>query len=280
MSRIGTNLLTLAALVFVASTMLYAFWPAAPVPPSPPADSLVLSEQVPPVDLAQLFLRPDSPAMTGLLAATWAALGYHALRLRLEGRRLARARQAAEIEGRPLPPQGAGPPVPGDLLRLHERDGNLAEHGPLIVSLLVGALWPWLLSPYPLISFLLSTVTLAGTLAAALRGVRVGPVVQRSSTLGFVAGWALLVSFALFTGLLEQRLGVPQTSAALIALLIGAVAAVGVQLRMPKRIGFSVALIWGLIGIAAGTVTTDATIATATVVAIAIIAVALVRVTT
>ena len=50
--------------------------------------------------------------------------------------------------------------------------------------------------------------------------------------------------------------------------------------KLGRRIGFSVALIWGLIGIAAGTVTTDAAIATVTVLAIAIIAVALVRVTT
>ena len=58
------------------------------------------------------------------------------------------------------------------------------------------------------------------------------------------------------------------------------------QRVLHRRLGYVVIaligfrLIWGLIGVAAGTVTTDATIATVTVLAIAIIAVALVRVMT
>ncbi|MCV2446609.1 hypothetical protein [Paracoccus sp. DMF] len=264
MSRMGAQLLTVAVLAFVASTMAYALMPGRPAA-GPPSEA-------PGVDLAWLFLRPRDPGMLALLATVWAALGYHLLRLWLEIRRIARA-------GWP-PAQSAGPPVPEDLLRQHDRDMSLLEHLPLILALLVGAVWPWLLAQTPVMAFLLSAVTLAGALAAALRGIRQGAVVKRSSTLGFIAGWALLVCLTVFAGLLEQRLGVPQKLAVGLAMLIGAVAAVSVQLRMPRRTGFSVALIWGLIGIAASTVSTDATIATATVVAIAIIAVALVRATT
>lgn len=273
----GAPLLTLAALVFTASTVAYVAWPMAPAPQ--PSGTGWNSEPRP-VDLAWLFLNPRDPGMLALLATVWAALCYHLLRLWLEIRRLAQARQAAAVRGRALAPQRPGPPVPDDLLRQHGGDYSLTEHAPLIVALLAGAVGPWLLAPFPVSGFLLSAVTLAGTLAAALRGVRIGTVVKRSSTLGFIAGWALLVCLAVFAGLLQQRLGVPQTLAVGLAMLIGAVAAVSVQLRMPRRAGFSVALIWGLIGIAASTVTSNATIATATVVAIAIIAVALVRVVT
>lgn len=277
MSRFGTQLLTLSVLAFVASTLSFALWPVAT---APQAAGMGLAADPLPVDLARLFLHPRDPGMGALLATVWLALFYHLLRLWLEIRRIAQAEHAAAVRGRALAPDLAGPPVPEDLLRQHRRDNSLPEHGPLILALLAGAVWPWLLVQHPVVGFALSAVTLAGTLAAALRGLRLGAVVNRSSTLGFVAGWALLACLTVFAGLLQQRLGVPQTIAVGIAMLIGAMAAVSIQLRMPHRIGFSVALIWGLIGIAASTVTTNATIATATVVAIAIIAVALVRVTT
>lgn len=282
-------MLILAVLVFIASTLLYALLPGrgvaalAPVP----GQDLALSPwqglsgpAAGPVDLAALFLRPRGPVMAGLLGMTWAALAYHAVRRWVEGRRIGLARAAALDEGRDLPPQSAGPPAPGHLLRLHEHDDSLAEHAPLIIGLPAGAACPWLLHSHPVIAFLLAAGMLAGLLTAALRGMRIGQLAQPSSSLGFVAGWGLLVGFAVFTGLLQDRLGVPQEVAAATAMLVGAVAAVSVQLRLGRRIGFSVALIWGLIGIAAGTVATDAAIATMTVIAIAIIVVALVRVMT
>lgn len=275
----GTQLLTVAVLVFVASTMVFALWPMASAQPVARTGWDGLADP-PAVDLAALFLHPRDPGMLALLAVVWAALGYHLLRLWLEIRRVARARQAEAIRGRTLAPQLAGPPVPGDLLQQHRSDYSLAEHGPLTLAMLAGAVWPWLLASHPLTAFALSAVMLAGALAAALRGLRLGAVVNRSSTLGFIAGWALLACLAVFAGLLHQRAGVPQSLAVGIAMLIGAVAAVRVQLEMPRRAGFSVAMIWGLIGVAASSVGSDATIATATVLAIAIIAVALVRVMT
>ena len=123
-------------------------------------------------------------------------------------------------------------------------------------------------------------MTLAGLLRAAMQQQRQGSEVGRSSALGFAAGWALLVWLSMLAALLQDGLGLSQPASAVIAIMIGAIAAVSLQLRLGRRIGFSVALIWGLIGVAAATVTTDATIATVTVLAIAIIAVALVRVTT
>lgn len=284
MSRAGPILLLLAVLVFLASSLAYALAPSPPAPAVPGGgDAAALLHGLPSgrqaVDLPGLLLQPKNPGMMALLGLTWAALGFHAARRLAKAERMRQARLSPLDEASEAPPE-VGPPLPRDMLQLHGRDDTLQEHGPLILGLLAGALSPWLLGAYPLTAFLLSALMLACFLAAALRGVREGLLVHRSSALGFVAGWGLLVCFAAFTSLLRDRLGAPQEVAAVIAMLIGSVAAVSVQLRMPKRIGFSVALIWGLIGIAANTVTTDAAIATVTVIAIAIIAVALVRVTT
>ncbi|WP_313352088.1 hypothetical protein [Paracoccus sp. (in: a-proteobacteria)] len=286
MSRVGAFLLIMAVLAFVASTLIYALQPGPGMLPlleqgdalSPWQSYSASTSQ--PVDMSALFLRPSSLGMAWLLGMAWAALLYHAGRRWVEVRRMRLARVAPSEEGAVLPPLSAGPLTPGHLLRLHEREAILGEHAPLILGLLAGAVWPWLQGRYPLIALLLAAVMLAGLLSAALRSIRVGSLVQRSSSLGFVAGWGMLASLAAFTGFLSDELGVPQEGAAIIAMLIGSVAAVSVQLRLGRRIGFSVALIWGLIGVAAGTITADAAIAAMTVIAIAIIAVALVRVMT
>lgn len=252
MSRAGLSLLILATLAFIASSLGYALQMHATAV-GIAADDAARMLAAPrffdsppvPVDLSGLFLHPQGIGMKTLLVMTWAALAYHALRCAL----------------RPNP--------------AHE-----AVQAPLIVALALGAVWPWLAPAHPLPGLLLATLTLAGLLRAAMQDQHRGPEVERSSSLGFAAGWALLVWLALLAGLMQDRLGLPQAAAAVIVIMIGAIAAVSVQLRLGRRIGFSVALIWGLIGVAADTVATNATIATATVLAISMIAVALVRVTT
>lgn len=261
-------LLILGVLAFVASTLVYALQPGAGVDPSLGPGPWQAGSQGPPpvpVDLPALFLRPRGLGMGGLLAAVWAALAYHAGRRWSEGRQ---ARAAAALGVKQGPVQN------------HKRGAGGAEALPLTLGLLAGAAWPWLWPGQPFYAFLLSAAMLSGFLVAAMRDIRVGGHVRRSSSLGFVAGWGLLACLAVLTGVLRDRLGLPQEGAAIAALLIGSVAAVWVQLRLERRIGFSLALIWGLIGVAASTVTTDAAIATMTVIAIAIVAVALVRVMT
>lgn len=256
MSRAGTSLLILTTLGFIASSLGFALHMgvgSAALPDDDMAGMLAAPQffaaDPMPVDLSALFLHPQGLGMMALLAMTWAALAYHALRCAL------------------LPASGPAPIF-------------AAAQAPLIGALLLGAVWPWLLPSAPLLGFLLAGLMLAGLLNAAMQEHGQGHETGRSSALGFAAGWALLVWLSILAALLQVHLGLPQAAAAVIAILIGAVAAVSVQLRLGRRIGFSVALIWGLIGVAAGTVTTDATIATVTVLAIAIIAVALVRVTT
>ncbi len=255
MSRAGASLLLLATLAFIASTLGFALHLNG-TSPAHLTEMLTVpqlfAEGSPQVDLAGLFLHPRGPGMWALLAMTWAALVYYALR---------------------------------SLIR-----GTGGDDASLIAALALGAVGPWLILSQPLLAFLLSVAMLAGLLAAALRGRGGDPApeaergppagIARRSVLGFVAGWALLVCLSMLSGLLQMRLGLPQAAAAVIAILIGSVAAASLQLRLGRPFGFSVALIWGLIGVAAGTLTSDISIATATVLAISIIAVVLVRVTT
>ncbi len=249
MSRAGTLFLTLATLAFVGSVLAHALLPALPQPGTQARTLAVLAYGAPEtavVDLSALLLQPREPALALLMLLACAALAYHALRCWIEDGASTRRR----------------------------------GHAPLIVGLLAGAAWPWLLRDQPTIALILAALMLAGFLVGALEGRQAAVPIECSSALGFAAGWALQVSFGLLATLLQGRLGIPPQAAAGLALLVGAVAAVSVQLRLGRRIGFSLALIWGLIGIAASTVASDATLATVTVLAIAIVAVALVRVTT
>ncbi|QFQ86284.1 hypothetical protein F8A10_01900 [Paracoccus kondratievae] len=257
MSRVGTLLLVLAALVFMASTVFHAMTPAQEgVTLAERGIALAglqrLTEQPQQMDLPGLFLQPGGPGMAGLMVVTMVALVYHLARCFV---------------------------LPGPWRQARRNDGG-AVQGPLILGLVLGAIWPWLLPGQPVVALVLAAAMLTAFLAAAMRGVRSGDEVLHSSTLGFIAGWGMLISFAVLAGLLRDELGIPQEIAAVITMLIGSVAAVSVQLRLGRRTGFSLALLWGLICLAGATVTTDAVIATMAVISIAIIAVAMVRVLT
>lgn len=283
MKRAGAYLLIPATLAFIASTLAYAL---RPVPPQPELSGMSL---IPddllmggPVALMQLFLRPRTLAMVLLLGLTWSALSYHAMRRIQEGHRLRAAEVLARHTAltRRLQPGSLGPPDAGEMVEQHCEDASLAEHGLLIGGLLAGAIWPWLTKSMPLAAFGLAFVMLAGILGAALRGVRQGDQIQKSAPLGFVAGWATLVTFSHFIMLIHARLNAPLVLAASVGIALVAFATVSIQLRLGRNISFSVAVIWGLIGIAAGTVAINAALATMAVLAIAVIVVALVQVTT
>lgn len=275
MSRAGAILLCLTTLVFIASSLGFALRPVtapSPLPYNEMANLLAphhlhRHERLN-TNLPNMFLRPQNAGMLGLLIAVWAVLIHHALRNLLAPRRTAPERQ--------------GPPAPGGLGRmpLLQDKEELPAQAPLIVGLALGAAWPWFEGDYPLLAFLLSAGMLACFLTAAQRNMRAGPPGRRWSPLGFAAGWALMVCLSAFALMLQDLLQLPQSAAAMVAVLIGALAAVSAQLRLGRHIGFSLAVIWGLIGLATVTVTSDADIATATVIAISVIAVALVRVTT
>ncbi|SMO37968.1 hypothetical protein [Paracoccus laeviglucosivorans] len=282
MKRAGAYSLIAATLAFVASIAIYAL---RPIPGGglaglgEPPFSIIDSE--PPIVLTDLFLRPRSAALMLLMALTMIALAWHALRRFQDVRRLRLAEMALQSRraSRRLP-FGAGPPTPEQVLEWHRHDVSLAEHGLLIGGLVAGAVCPWLIESQPLAAFLAAVLMLAGVLGAALRGVRHGFNVRKSGALGFAAGWVTLVAFAFFITLLQKKLGVPLAIAGAVGLTLASFAAVGAQLRLGRNISYSVAVILGLIGIAAGTVAGNAALATMAVLAIAVIVVALVQVTT
>lgn len=282
MKRAGASLLIAATLVFVASLLVHAVLPiagGAGAGLAQPALSLI--DAAAPVRLTDLFLRPRSLALALLMGLSMAALVWHAARRLQDVRRLRlaqaarRARHAARRQ-----PGSAGPPTPDELLDWHRHDVSLMEHALLIVGLLAGAACPWLISDRPGLGLLAALLMLAGILGAALRGVRNGFQIRKSAALGFAAGWATLIAFAVFITLVQTRLAVPLGLAGAVGLTLAALAAVVAQLRLGRNISYSVAVILGLIGIAAGTVAGSAALATTAVIAIAVIVIALVQVTT
>lgn len=282
MKRAGAYLLIAATLAFIASLTIFALRPiSGGVPTGLDRPALAIIESAAPVVMTDLFLRPRSLALALLMVATMAALGWHALRRYQDVQRLRiaemslHARHAARRN-----PITAGPPTPNELLEWHSHDVSLTEHGLLIGGLIAGTLFPWLIEEKPEHAFGMAVLMLTGLLGAALRGVRYGFHIRKSAALGFAAGWMTLVAFALFITLLQKTMGLPMVIAGIVGLSLAAFAAVAVQLQLGRNISYSAAVILGLIGIAAGTVTGSPALATMAVMAIAVIVVALVQVTT
>ncbi|MFG6079222.1 MULTISPECIES: hypothetical protein [Paracoccus] len=247
MRQAAAPLLLIATLAFIASTFGYALRPVALAlePATEFGMGMVFESENVFLDLGGQFLQPRVLTMMGLLVVTWLALGFHAIRCLLT-----------------------------------DEGGRHDEYALLIVGLIAGATWPWLRDGHPMMGIMLCAVMLAGFLGAALSAMRLGDRIRNSGALGFAAGWATLVTCAYFATLLQTQLRAPMVLAAGIAILIAALAAVNVQLRLGGTISYSVAVIWGMIGLAAGSVSVEAALATMAVLAIAVIAVALVRVTT
>lgn len=207
-----------------------------------------------------VFADPSTTALKLLLGAVWLAMLTHAVRsvLRFRADRAAGGRHRA----------------------LHARDHRPVEHGPLILSLLAAAAWPWATEAAPVAGFLLALAMAAGALGAVLRGDRDGVATRHRLSVGLYAGWAVAAMFAAFAALLTHRLGVSSSLSSLVAIVLLAATAVEAQLRLGAAIGFTVAVVWALIGVAADAMQQDVTVATAAVVAIAAMSTVLVRVTT
>lgn len=148
----------------------------------------------------------------------------------------------------------------------------------IAIGLLAAAVWPWIFEARPAAGFLLASLTLTGILAGAMLRGWLGERYRPSSSLGILAGWAVLATCAAFASLLERSLGTSDTLAALVSLLILAVAAANIQLHLGSPFGFSVTVIWGLLGLIVATIGSDATVATAAALSITFVGVALVRV--
>lgn len=166
-------------------------------------------------------------------------------------------------------------------LRTHSGSAApLREIIALSVGLLAAAVWPWIFAGHPIRGFVLAAIMLAMILGAAMARCSFALPYRSSTSLGVLAGWATLVTCAAFASLLERHLGISSTLSALVALMICAIAAANIQLHLGSPFGFSVTVIWGLLGLVIATMGSDATIATAAALSITFVGFAVVRVTT
>lgn len=274
MLRPGTIALVLLALAQMASAAGFAIWGHVTT-----SERLVMAPQV---DLLAALLKPQIWLVWGLLGAAMAALGTYAARRLHDGLRARRARlaDAGAADQPDLAPAALGPLTAGSMARLYDDDQSLAEHAPLLIGLSANALWPWLIAPLPLGAQMLALIAVAGILSALLRGRRRAGQITQSWPLGFFAGWVWLLGSAALAWALQDQTGASDTTSAILAILTCAGAAFALQLHLGRRIGFSVAVIWGLIAMAAATVFVDAVVASVAVLCIAYIALGLVRATT
>lgn len=262
MRQTGTSLLVGAVLAFIASLSMHGLADISATPPAIQFDSdliAALAAQTP-VDMVDILLVPRSAASLSLLLVLGCALAYHALR-----------RWDADV----APAYGSK----ASFAR-YRPQSSLTRHAPLAVGLLAGALWPWLEISRPLTALVLAGIMATGLVVAALAGVRQEGRLRKSAALCFVAGWATLAASAMLASLLQHDLGAPPLLAACLGLSLAAVLTVSVQLRLGRMISYSVAVIWGLIAIAAGAMLDNVGMATLAVLAIAVIAFPLVQVST
>lgn len=230
-------------------------------------------------DLGQLFIRPDVNALRLLLLTVCAAMLLYGVTT-LRDLSQVNAAQAAAARTRAagfLPPARTGPPPPLQMAMSHRADHAPQEIAPLIVALVCAGLWPWIAQKNGTAGFLIALTMMIGGLTTCLRGQRFGWQIRHPAAISLFAGWATAVAYASFAELLSDRISLPQTITAIVALLLCAATGIAVQFRLGHYIAYSVALIWALIGVAAATMGEQPEVATAAIVAVAAMAGILVR---
>lgn len=161
--------------------------------------------------------------------------------------------------------------------RLQERFGPPLPTA-INLGLLSATAVPWIINALPLPGLALSVLACAlmvygiKTHGEPRRGLGLHPI-------AFLCGWLVMVTSASLS-LLAYYMGMGIERAILLGLLAAALPAVWIQLRIDRVPSFSLAVIWGMIGLAAETAGASITIATACVLGISALAVVLVRVTT
>ncbi|MBB1492870.1 hypothetical protein H5395_15345 [Paracoccus sp. MC1854] len=161
--------------------------------------------------------------------------------------------------------------------RLQERFGPPLPRA-INLGLLCAATWPWIVNLLPLAGILLAGLACI----LVVRGIDNHPAPARGMGLfpiAFLAGWLLMTTCSSLS-LLIHYMGIGLERSILLGLLVAALSAVWLQLKIDSFPTFSLAVIWAMIGLASGTVGYSITIATACVLGISALAVVLVRVTT
>lgn len=202
------------------------------------------------VSLPQVFLHPDNLVMWALLLAIWAAVMLDALGEWLEVEQTTGPRPRQPI------PLSAGPGV----------------RWPLAAGLALTAAWPWLIDDVPVLA---AAAAVAGAVALYLASVNGAGL--RRPTIGFLAGWSLCLAAVVLASLIGVWLDMSLAQAAILAILPAAGFGIAAQLRLGRRIGFSVAVIWAFCGLALTTMGVSPMTAIAAILGIAAMATVLIR---
>ena len=119
---------------------------------------------------------------------------------------------------------------------------------PLLLSLAVGAIWLPVANVSPLIATLLIWVMLGGALVSLFRVGDTDRWLQQAPV-AILAGWLTAASCVALGLLLAGYAWLPETPAALIALLIAVVISVTVQYRLHRAPEYGITVIWALVGV-------------------------------
>lgn len=247
MIRAQDMALLLATAGFVTSGLIRAlFLRTAPVPPAPEI-SLGLPLEMPvqqtlatsPIDLARIYLQPQNLVMWLLLAVLWGLLILDSV---------------------------------GGALDPREEDRRERIVPPLLLALLAGAAWPWIIEIFHLAGAALAMGMMLAAILAALRARG-----SRRPAIGFLAGWSTGIAIAVAAGLIAAQLGLPVPEAAALAILPSALIGMVAQSRLGRSISYSVALIWAFCGVAATTMGSNPMLALAAILGIAALTSVLIR---
>lgn len=215
---------------------------AAPVLSPPLSYGLLdVGSVVPVATLPQLYVQPQNPLMWALLIALW-------LLLLMDG-----------------------------IAQYLEPQDNRADPawGPLVIALVSGAVWPWLVSIHkPLATLgalLMLTAALSGAIQARGRG---------RPAIGFLAGWGVALGTATVATLIGGPLMLTTPQTAILAILPGAVIGLIAQDRIGRSISFSLALIGAFCAVAISTMGSSPGVALAAIIGISAMGVVLVRAAT
>lgn len=256
MKRPVTYTLLLAALVFVASGIVFALQPIALRSFAPdetlqalvdPVSVYVHQSQARNTSLLALFLQPRHAALWLLLIAVWVSVIAHAF--------LTMQRDNGSTRG------------------------FASDQLPLIVVLLIGAVWPWMIGSHPSVGVMGSVAMLIGLIIMAVPAKARGQRIHDSPMIGVFGAWVTIVAFSAF-GMLLIEGGVSVILAATLVLLMACAAGGVLQLQTQGSGAYTITLIFAFLGIAAAMLETSPMVSIAAVMAIAAMTFVLVQVTT
>lgn len=243
MKRIGSLLVGLSVLFFVASSMKMAFsLDQNPLP-------IFITEEIDfaPNLLAAVFLIPEDPATWIILVAVWTASLLFAAQL---------------------------------IYRFHGDDALRPADVALLVSAFVlAAIWPWVALEAPLPGFLMCVLMLMAHISIVSRKFS-DERLARNPFVGILLGWATMLTFTAFSSFINDAMAIPPELASISGAILACITTMAVQMRIPHNPLCTITVMFAFLAVAAAMIDAAPIIAVNSVLAIASLTFLLVRVTT